>query len=60
MADLARTLGWNLQSGEPNKMRVSRKIDELVRAKLVKKERDGITLTPAGEKIVERLRPTTL
>jgi AAA domain len=58
LSDLAISLGWNLQSGEPYKMKVSRTIDKLEAAKLIKRDRDGITLTPAGEKAVEKLTPT--
>ena len=57
LADLARALGWTLQTGEPNKMKVSRKLDELEKAKLIKRKRDGITLTPAGEKAAAKLKP---
>jgi hypothetical protein len=57
LSDLAGSLGWNLKGGEPNKMRVSRTINKLEAAKLIKRDRDGITLTPAGEKAVEKLRP---
>lgn len=58
LSDLAGSLGWNLQSGRPNKMKVSRTINKLEAAKLIKRDRDGITLTPAGEKAVEKLNPT--
>jgi len=57
LADLAGSLGWNLQSGEPNKMRVSRAIDKLEATKLIKRDRDGIALTPAGNKAIDKLRP---
>jgi hypothetical protein len=56
-AKLATALGWNMRGGKPNKMLVSRKLEAMVRAKLIKKERDGYTLTSAGEKAVAKLRP---
>jgi hypothetical protein len=58
LSDLAGSLGWNLKNGKPNKMRVSRTINKLEAAKLIKRDRDGITLMPAGEKAVEKLNPT--
>ena len=55
-AKLATTLGWNMRGGKPNKMLVSRKLEAMVKAKLIKKERDGYILTPAGEKLVAKLK----
>ncbi len=50
-ASMAQAMGWQLYSGEPNKMRVSRCIASLVKAKLVKVSRRGHPkLTDEGEK----------
>jgi len=45
-----------MRGGKPNKMLVSRKLEAMVKAKLIKKERDGYILTPAGEKLVAKLK----
>jgi hypothetical protein len=49
-SEIAVKMGWKLYSGEPNKVRASRTVDALVRAKLVKKSRTGrYTVTDEGE-----------
>lgn len=58
MPALAQALGWNLQTGEPNRMKVSRTLDKLAKEKLVKKERDAYVPTPLGEKAIDKLNPT--
>jgi hypothetical protein len=55
---LAEALGWKIHDGTANKMKVSRTLDTLEKAKLVKRSRDGFTLTPAGETAIEKLRPS--
>jgi hypothetical protein len=56
--DLARSLGWFMRDGAPAKMRVKRAIDKLEAAKLLKRDRDGVTLTPSGENAIAKLPPT--
>jgi hypothetical protein len=56
--DLARSLGWFMRDGAPAKMRVKRAIDKLEAAKLLKRDRDGVTLTPSGENAIAKLTPT--
>ena len=48
-AELAKTLGWFMRNGDPYKQLVKRKLDALQKDKLVRKDRDGYTLTPAGQ-----------
>jgi AAA domain len=50
LGKLATAMGWNLRNGDPNKMMVSRKLDALEKAKLIKKERGGYVLTPAARR----------
>jgi DNA-binding MarR family transcriptional regulator len=57
LAELAKALGWSMKDGSPYKQMVSRTFEKLERAKLVKKERGSYVLTPAGEKLVEKLKP---
>jgi DNA-binding MarR family transcriptional regulator len=56
--DLARSLGWFMRDGAPAKMRVKRAIDKLEAAKLLKRDRDGVTLTPSSENAIAKLTPT--
>jgi AAA domain-containing protein len=51
-AQMARTLGWTLRSGEPNKMAVSRVVKKLKEAKLVTIERDKPVITDKAKKIL--------
>ena len=45
---------WKLHSGEPNKMRVSRIVKELVRLKYIKETRTGrYKVTPEGKKTLK-------
>ncbi len=53
LAELANLLGWRMQDGGPYKMRVKRVLKTLEKAKLIKMERDGNMLTPAGEKALK-------
>jgi hypothetical protein len=51
LSTIATSMGWKLHSGEPNKMRASRIVKELVRAKLIKETRTGRwKITPEGKK----------
>jgi hypothetical protein len=51
LSTIAAAMGWRLYSGEPNKMKASRCIKELIKAKLIKKTRSGRhKLTPEGQK----------
>jgi hypothetical protein len=51
LAAIATAMGWKLHNGQPNKMKASRCIKELIKAKLIKKTRAGrYKLTPDGEK----------
>jgi hypothetical protein len=51
---LAIAMGWKLQSGEPNKMRAKRLVDELEDSKLVKKTRAGrYKITDQGKKVLK-------
>jgi hypothetical protein len=56
-ASLATTLGWVMRDGSPYKVLVARTLRSLETAKLIKKERDGYSLTPAGKKAVADLSP---
>jgi predicted transcriptional regulator len=54
MAAIAIHMQWTLYSGEPNKMRASRAIKELTKAKLVEADRHGtFKVTEKGEKSLE-------
>jgi len=53
-ASIATALGWKLYNGEPNKMKASRCIKALVKAKLIKITRAGrYKLAPEGEKVLK-------
>jgi predicted transcriptional regulator len=53
-SSLAIKMGWKLYSGEPNKMRAKRCVDNLKRAKLIKETRAGhYQLTPEGKKALK-------
>lgn len=45
-SEIARELQWNLKTGEPNKMRVKRSFDDLVKAKLITKDPLSGTFAP--------------
>jgi AAA domain len=51
-AAYAEELGWRLKAGVPDKKRVSRAMDNLIRDKLVEKHRGRHRLTPKGQKEV--------
>jgi hypothetical protein len=54
LATLATAMGWILHSGEPNKMKAKRIIEELKRAKLVKETRAGrYQITSEGKKALK-------
>jgi hypothetical protein len=55
-AELATLLGWKMRDGRPYKVLVARTLDKLEDEKLIKHERDGYTLTPAGEKAADKAR----
>ena len=55
-ADLANLLGWKMRDGRPYKVRVSRALDALKKAKLITKDRGGFALTPRGKKILDEQR----
>ena len=44
-----------MRNGDPYKQLVKRKLDALQKDKLVRKDRDGYTLTPAGQKALEKI-----
>jgi AAA domain len=53
-ASLAAAMGWKLYSGDPNKMKASRYVNNLKRAKLIKETRTGRwQVTPEGEKALK-------
>jgi hypothetical protein len=58
-ASLATILGWVMRDGKPYKVLVARVLKSLEIAKLIKKERDGYSLTPAGQKAVANLKPAS-
>jgi DNA-binding MarR family transcriptional regulator len=58
-SELATALGWRLGDGNPYKSLVSRTLKKLEKAKLIKMERDGYSLTTAGEKACASLKPTS-
>lgn len=58
LADFAQALRWNMQTGKPHKVKVSRMLLKLAKQKLFKKERGTYVLTPTGEKAVQKLTPT--
>src|SRR5260370_19353376 len=54
LATLATAMGWKLYSGEPNKMKAKRIVDELKRTKLIKET--GISrykITSEGKKALD-------
>ena len=57
-ADLANLLNWKMRDGSPYKVRVRRALDTLNKAKLITKNRDGFTLTPAGKKALKTISKT--
>jgi hypothetical protein len=58
LAGIAEALGWFFDSsGEPNKPRAQRAVNQLRRDTLVKLERGKWTLTDKGEKEAKRLKP---
>jgi hypothetical protein len=58
-ASLATAVGWQLHSGEPNKMRAKRCVNNLKRAKLIKETRAGRwQITTEGEKVLNEIGPT--
>jgi hypothetical protein len=53
LSTLATAMGWKLHSGEPNKMRAKRIVDELKRLKLIKETRAGrYKITSDGTKVL--------
>jgi len=56
-ASLATALGWLMRDGKPYKVLVARALKSLEGAKLIKKERDGYSLTANGEKAYASLKP---
>jgi Mn-dependent DtxR family transcriptional regulator len=55
LAELAKTLGWLMKTGDPYKMMVKRTLDTLKTAKLITLERDVASLTQKGEKALKQL-----
>ena len=53
-ADLANQLGWRMRDGRPYKVLVGRTLDALKKAKLITKDRDGITLTLEGKRALKK------
>jgi hypothetical protein len=58
-ASLATALGWVMRDGKPYKVLVARVLRSLETAKLIKKERDGYSLTTAGDKAYGNLKPVS-
>src|SRR5262249_19387606 len=54
LADLARKVDWTLKTGEPNKMKVQRKLKRLLKHKLVTNDRDQWSVTEKGKKALKR------
>ena len=54
-AEMAKRLGWFMRDGGPYKQLVKRKLDALEKDKLVRRNRDGYTLTAAGQKALEKI-----
>jgi hypothetical protein len=54
--DRAQQLGWRIRSGDPNHTRVLRAERELVKAKLITKNRDAWELTDRGKKEVAQIK----
>jgi hypothetical protein len=53
LSTLATAMGWKLHSGEPNKMKASRIVKELLRTKLIKETRTGrYKITDQGTKVL--------
>jgi hypothetical protein len=53
LSTLATAMGWKLHSGEPNKMKASRIVKELLRLKYIKETRTGrYKITPEGMKVL--------
>jgi AAA domain/CHC2 zinc finger len=52
VADLAKQLNWVTSKGEPQKSKVHRAIKQLERAKLLSRERDGLTVTEKGKRVL--------
>jgi DNA-binding MarR family transcriptional regulator len=50
LAAVARSLGWTMRTGEPDKSKVRRAVSKLEKAKLVTLERGKPTLTDKGKK----------
>jgi hypothetical protein len=55
LTQLATTLGWKTRDGKPNKSMAQRKVDALVKDKLITKGREGYSLTPKGLKSLEKI-----
>ena len=55
LSDLATSNEWLDRLGLPNKSRARHTIDRLTRAKLVRREREDLMLTEAGEKAAKKL-----
>jgi hypothetical protein len=54
LANIATAMGWKLHNGDPHKMKASRCVRALTKAKLVKVTRAGhYTLTPEGDKEID-------
>jgi len=54
LTQLAMGLGWRTHDGKPSKSMAPRKVNALTECKLTK-GRDGLSLTPAGQKALEKL-----
>jgi hypothetical protein len=54
-ASIATAMGWKLYSGEPHKSKAKRRVDALIKTKLVKAGRDGsFQLTKAGKTVLTK------
>ena len=57
-ANIATAMGWKLYSGEPHKSKAKRRIDALIKAKLVKVVRDGsFQVTKEGKTALKEESP---
>jgi hypothetical protein len=53
-AELAKAVGWFMKNGEPYKVLVRRTMEKLTDHKLIVVERDGVSLTPKGQKALHQ------
>lgn len=59
LAEIGRSLGWLLRSGDPDKMKVKRAVGKLKDAKLMSEERGKPVLTDKGRKLIATAQTKT-